>query len=670
MEANQSEALDRRRFRSPFASGPSPAEKVPLASLGPVPFALFSAAMVLYVVHVVLAIAADRHLFGDASWFLVKLLSEGHVAIWTQHWPWDFYVSRIGTFSIFEGPTLLASRLLPENLRVLSAVFGASLFLHKPLSLAVCYWVAPDKRFVLFPAASIFAATINAEMYICSETHLVISLFWMLLFLVVFSEPLTLQRRLFVIALSLPTVLCYETWAVFGTVLAAASLWPAFRRGAGRTDRAFRVCLAAWYLLGAALAVFAIVHPRDFGNRANFLVSLLSVSTSVRTNPGILASWVAAFAMLGLVLAGPSRRWMIRALVSVSLVASALVVVRILARPDLTDFGLHVAARAFHLPIPLGLAFVFLLAYTGSVTIDRKTFGSLFVVLSVLGLAQTTWNLLATTEWSNMLALMRQELRSRSGPIPYDESVLSRPGIGGQPPGAPNNRWALLPLSILESDRKIVKSLVVFTRDGIGTFRPFDAERENQFPRLERFGFDARPYFEALAREQAYQLGQVVDFTSGGNASRFRTGSWWAPEPWATWTAGSECGLELPLAGRPPGDLRLDADVGAFVSRENPIVTADVSAGGCALGRWEFPFSTGGGKVGRRSVLVPSPCLAPDGRAIIRFVIKGAAAPRALGLGGDPRPLGLAFVRAALVRADAPEAPGRAGKDPRQAGRP
>jgi hypothetical protein len=643
------------------------ADRVPLSSLRPAAFALFSAAIGLYVVHVVLAIATGRHLFGDGSWFLVKLLSEGHVAIWTPHWPRDFYASRIGTFLIFEGPTLLVSRLLPEDLRVLSAVFGASLFLHKPLSLVACYWLAPDKRFLLFPVASIFAATINAEMYICSETHLVISLFWPLLFLVVFSERLTLQRRLFVIALSLPTVLCYETWAVFGTVLAAASLWPVVRRDVGRADRAFRVCLAVWYLLGAALAVFAILHPRDSIQRAGFFQSLLSVSTSVRTNPGILASWIVAFAMLGFLLVGPSRPWVVRGLIGVSVVACVLVVERIVVRPELTDFGLHVAARTFHLPIPLCLTFIFLLASTGTVTIDRKTFESLFVVVSVLGLAQTTWNLIATTQWSNMLVLMKQELRSRSGPIPYDESVLSRPVVGGQPVAALHARWPLLPLSILESERKIVKSLVVF-RDG--TFRPFDAEREDQFPRLERFGFDARPYFEALVREQAYQLGQVVDFTSGGNASRFRTGSWWAPEPWATWTAGSECGLEFPLAGRPPGDLRFDADVGAFVSRENPIVTADVSAGGCALGRWEFPFSTGGGKVGRRSVLVPSPCLAPDGRAIIRFVIKGAAAPRALGLGGDPRPLGLAFVRAALVRADAPEAPGRAGKDPRQAGRP
>ena len=68
----------------------------------------------------------------------------------------DFFVGRLGAFMYQQFPTLLAARMGVHSLKVLSVVFGITLFSFKPLSLLLCYRFARDKRYVLFPLLSLF----------------------------------------------------------------------------------------------------------------------------------------------------------------------------------------------------------------------------------------------------------------------------------------------------------------------------------------------------------------------------------------------------------------------------------------------------------------------------------------------------------------------------------
>jgi hypothetical protein len=623
-----------------------PPEAYPLSRLRPAAFALFSSAVALYLAHIVVAIANQRYLFGDNAWFLLKLLSERHPANWSANWPYDFYVSRIGTFAALQLPTLATAQIAPHRFNLITAVFGATAFVHKPLALLVCYATVKDKRWVIFPAASLFAASINSEVFIVSEAHFLHSLFWALLFLLLFSQRLTGWRLLLVMLLSIPSILSYETMVVFGPLLALA----AFRAGLGipesRVQRAIRSALAAWFLLGALIAAISISHPRDPVNRGAVTGWLLSFAAHPTIHFGAAASAVVILVCAGIVLAGERRPALVRALIIIGAAGSLAILLPILVTPARTDFAPHAGARALHLPLPFLLAVGVLLAFRGRIRLGGRAFNSLFVVVSTLGIAQSTWQLLATSQWSNMLALLKQELRTRSGPIPYEQSVMSRAVVGGQPVAALHGGWPLLPLSVVLAENRVVRSMIVF-RDG--TFHPFDPDRESEFPRLERHGFDARPYFDQLRASRAYWPGGVIDFTDRGNSGRYRTGSWWTPEPWATWTGGPESGLRLELAGWNGKNLQLEATLASFVNERNPSVTVQVLANGCAVATWEFAAARRDHRVQQRRAILPAPCLARRPEVAIDFRIRGAMSPESANQGPDPRALAIAFVDARLV---------------------
>jgi hypothetical protein len=623
-----------------------PPEAYPLSRLRPAAFALFAGAAAVYLTHVLVAIANQRYLFGDNAWFLLKLLSERHTANWSANWPHDFYVSRIGTFAALQFPALLVAQIAPDRFPLVSTVFGATAFLHKPLALLVCYAVVRDKRWVIFPAASLFAASINSEVFIVSEAHFLHSLFWALVFLLLFSERLTGWRLLVVLLLSIPTLLSYETMVVFGPLLAVA----AFRAGLGssssRAQMWIRSTLAAWFLLGAVFAAISIAHPRDPVNRGAVVGWLLSFAAHPTIHIGAAASAAVVLVCVGIVLASERRPDLARVLVIVGVVASLALLPPILVAPARTDFAPHAGARALHLPLPALLALVVLLAFRGRIRIGPRAFNGLFVVVSTLGIAQSTWQLLATSQWSNMITLLKQELRTRSGPIPYEQSVMSRAVVGGQPIAALHGRWPLLPLSVVIAENRVVRSMIVF-RDG--TFHPFDPDRESEFPRLERHGFDARPYFDQLRASRAYWPGGVIDFTDRGNSGRYRTGSWWTPEPWATWTGGPESGLRLELAGWNGKNLQLEATLASFVNERNPSVTVQVLANGCAVATWEFAAARRDHRVQQRRAILPAPCLARRPEVAIDFRIRGAMSPESANQGPDPRALAVAFVDARLV---------------------
>jgi hypothetical protein len=144
---------------------------VRLSSLGLGVIVLLAMAAATYGAQAALAIVTGRHLYGDGSWFLLKMLSENHVAIWNVHGWRDFFVGRFGAFAYQEYPTLLAARLHIHNPKLLSLIYGVTLFSFKPVSIWICYRFARDKRLVIFPVLTQFAITMNSELYLVTETH-------------------------------------------------------------------------------------------------------------------------------------------------------------------------------------------------------------------------------------------------------------------------------------------------------------------------------------------------------------------------------------------------------------------------------------------------------------------------------------------------------------------
>ena len=206
-------------------------------------------------------------------------------------------------------------------------------------------------------------------------------------------------------------------------------------------------------------------------------------------------------------------------------------------------------------------------------------------------------------------------------------------------------KWPLTPLSLTLAGGGPVQTLVVF-RDG--TISPIDPDRPD--PRLERFGFDFRPYLTVLEDSRRFALGDRVDFTSTGQAWRYEWGAWHVPEAWGTWAGGPEFGLEFDLRDLPDGDVGLSAVVNAFVGGPRPEVTAEVRVNEMPAGLWTFRADRGDASAKLRRLRLPPGALR-RGRNRIAFVA-AAAAPKALGQGEDERPLSLGFVRLRLAPAD------------------
>ena len=186
---------------------------------------LVALAAAAYVLQACVAVATGRHLFGDGSWLLLRLLAENHITHLNNNTWNDFFVGRLGSFIYQQLPTLLAARMGLHSLKVLSVIFGVTLFSFKPLSILLCYRFARDKRYVLFPLLSLFAGTMNSEGYVISETHLMNALFWAALFGLLCPREFGWLDLAAMIVVSAPLILCYETMAMFGVLLVGACIY-------------------------------------------------------------------------------------------------------------------------------------------------------------------------------------------------------------------------------------------------------------------------------------------------------------------------------------------------------------------------------------------------------------------------------------------------------------
>ena len=128
-----------------------------------------------------------------------------------------------------------------HSLHALSLVFGLTLYSHSLVALYICYRYAAKRWYMMFPLLSLYAGSMNAEAFLANDSHFVLSLYWPVLFILLFSEELRRGALLLLLLLSIPMVLSYESMLFFGVILAAVCVW---RWRKFSTGRAFAAALA------------------------------------------------------------------------------------------------------------------------------------------------------------------------------------------------------------------------------------------------------------------------------------------------------------------------------------------------------------------------------------------------------------------------------------------
>ena len=220
--------------------------------------------LVAYAVHGVLVVFSYRHLYGDAAWYLVRMLSEGRVTQFYLDFSREFYYSRFLSYWLTQLPTVAALQLGITNVAVLSFIYGATLFSWKLFSLAVCYWLLPkrDKAFVVFPLLGVVSGTINSEIYLVSEVHISAAFIWPLLIAVIWlPTPLTRARAICIAVAIAITSFLYESVALLLLAPLAVLLWRLRRHDLGRGGLANAHILIATLATGIVMNWAAILFP-------------------------------------------------------------------------------------------------------------------------------------------------------------------------------------------------------------------------------------------------------------------------------------------------------------------------------------------------------------------------------------------------------------------------
>ena len=318
--------------------------------------AMIYAALVAVLVERITAVANDLQLWGDGSWFLIKVASSRSYYLWIGDWKKELFRSRLFTILAEQTPLVLATHLRIHALHDLSLIFGITLYSHALLSLYLCYRYAAKRWYMLFPLLSFFAGTMNVEAYLATDSHFIVSLYWPLLFILLFRVELSRATTLLLIALSIPTLLSYESMMFFGLILAGVCLW---RWKRNPQERLLMGVLASWYVVGATLAVAAVIWPFDPSNREGFLRALLYLLHSSH-----LAAQVSLVVLVGCaaLLALPSQaRWVQTGSLTVGMASIAYLILEVLRGQAPASLNVEVEARVLNVVLPLaatGLLFL------------------------------------------------------------------------------------------------------------------------------------------------------------------------------------------------------------------------------------------------------------------------------------------------------------------------
>lgn len=446
---------------------------------------LIMAAIALYLLHLAYAIFVSRGLYADGVYFFAVNLERRSFLIWGG-------LVRFFSQSLAQWPVVLAVNCGVTSMPALLLLQGCGLFGWFAVSLWLCWWaVRREPRYMLFPLAGVFAGAMNAEFDAITDSHRFVCLFWPLLLLMLFRTG-RLAAAVTVL-LAIPMLMAYETMLCFGPMLAGVALWRRGQAAAGSAARRLWTALAAWFGAGTLVALQATIDPEIPSNRMNFWWSMTSfLQLSNRVHYPVLFS-LAALAAMALMLSGRpawlNRTPVLAALAGIGMAAGGVIACLPIAAPATLDVRMHHDARVLNLMVPFVLALALFAVRAGWLAVAAAPWRRAWVVVAVLGIVQSLWHLGATYQWSRYLTILRDEVESNAGLIPYERSAQSRLGDAPYHNSASMNWHWTLPLTSIIVSRGGRVNAIVENPVGIReSWQPFDPRVPEQLPDLRRYG--------------------------------------------------------------------------------------------------------------------------------------------------------------------------------------
>jgi hypothetical protein len=212
------------------------------------------------------------------------------------------------------------------------------------------------------------------------------------------------------------------------------------------------------------------------------------------------------------------------------------------------------------------------------------------------------------------------------------------------PNRSPDERKVVVPLEILRVENPLTISFHVDSPRSPIQLKWSDSD-------TRQLGFRLTTLCMEPVRAPKYKLGDVLDFTSAGNAARYLGGAWTAPDNYGCWTLGPKAtmtvGLDNPPATAMPAAFIISD---CMVSETVPELPVRVTANGQLVGEWLL----GPGRTPHlRSIELPADVVASSQELTLAFEVATPRSPASLGWSAtDSRPLGLRITRALLGRGE------------------
>lgn len=604
----------------------------------------------LYLLHACYAILVQRHLYGDASWFLVRMISEAKPTNFYTNFANEFYYSRFVAYWITQLPTVLGIRLGMVSTDSLSYIFGATYFGHRLISLGICYLLLErdEKQLIVFPLLGLFAGSIISDVYIVTEIHISTSFLWPIAILLFRERRLAGTMYWIAVAAILLASFTYESWAFFAPMLLIAlflrkrmskqaplpALWP---------SSALVVC--------ALINWCAIIFPRDPANKDGFVKGTFRILSDIITGPShwhicaMMAILAASCTLLLTLLPARFKPNAPHFVIGATAVALAIIPpLHFYIFGNAVDLSYAITDRGFAgLVMQVGLLAIFLgvcLFHRDSVA----TFRAIAVILVGLAAGQVTWQLMATYAWANAVQATRTVLLRDRGAIPCEAIDSGHSPAHIPAPSAVMCTWWATPFSLLQNDHRRVHTILTTH----SSFQPFDVYDPSTLPGMSNGTFKYTAYLEALKSQANFRISDTVTFGTGGSGTPMLRSGFSRSESTLTWTDGQTAVLHICLPAEPGVDkFRIAFTIIPHLDTRHLPLSLSVLPGSGSPVTWKFqranpPWVTRFIDVGHAD-FGGSEC------GEIRIVFSNLpASPADLGESGDDRHLGIALVKARI----------------------
>jgi hypothetical protein len=355
---------------------------------------------------------ALRGLYADGAYYAQQLLfRDAFVVIEPSRWTSQM---------LMQAPVVLAMRLGLDSPGEVALAFSLTTNLLPLVLTLACVAVLPDeaRAYALFPVFVFLAASMGAAFASVADGSTATAYAWLLLLLVLFGH-LNRLRLTGILLLAAGALRLHEAMAFLGPLLAFACLW----RCRSAESRAARIVLslaAILVMLGCAIAIHDVLHPRLMANRSSFINDVVSARwllpgrdrVSLIAVPGLIALMVLPAALL-------RRPLMAGAMIAIAPIF-LLVAILALVEPACPSAAFAARNNACLLTAPDMLVLLL-------VRHRRPPSAAAALVTAMLGLAVASADAAATLGWLGYEGAMRAALASSRGVVAWPDALARLP---------------------------------------------------------------------------------------------------------------------------------------------------------------------------------------------------------------------------------------------------